>query len=102
MILSRLFHHPRWWLALFAIFLAAPSLNASEPVIRTLDIRGLRIGGSTTLTIDGDHLGKAPRLLFRLPRRKRSSQEPRPRRQATVRRYPWPTRLSRAITICAW
>ncbi len=49
------------WLVLI---LAASPLSAAEPSLRTLDIRGLRIGGTTTLTIDGDDLGKTPRLLL--------------------------------------
>ena len=64
MIFSRLFHHPRWWLILLAFSLAIPSLRASEPAIRNLDIRGLRIGGTTTLVLDGDNLGKMPRLFL--------------------------------------
>lgn len=36
----------------------------AEPAIRSLDVRGLKIGGTTTLTIDGDDLGKEPRLLL--------------------------------------
>jgi hypothetical protein len=51
--------------ALFVIFCAAfPALRAAEPVIRNLDVRGLRVGGTTTLIIDGDDLGAAPRLLL--------------------------------------
>jgi len=47
-------------LPLLAIFCCAffPTvLAAVEPSIRALDIRGLTIGGTTTLTIDGDDLG---------------------------------------------
>lgn len=43
---------------------AAPTLRAAEPTLRNLDIRGLKIAGTTTLTIDGDDLGKTPRLLL--------------------------------------
>src|SRR5437879_2930394 len=50
-----------------AALLAASPLLAAEPTIRTIDIRGLKIGGATTLTIDGDDLGKAPRLLLPFP-----------------------------------
>jgi hypothetical protein len=51
--------------AVFMIFCAASSaLTAAEPVIRNLDVRGLRVGGTTTLIIDGDDLGAAPRLLL--------------------------------------
>ena len=35
--------------------------------MRALDVRGLKIGGTTTLTIDGDDLGKTPRLLVPFP-----------------------------------
>lgn len=41
-----------------------PALGAPEPVISSLDIRGMRIGGNTSLTLDGDQFGKAPRLLL--------------------------------------
>ena len=51
--------------AVFVIFCAAScALTAAEPVIRNVDVRGLRIGGTTTLIIDGDDLGAAPRLLL--------------------------------------
>ncbi|MBI2804404.1 MAG: hypothetical protein HYX68_05395 [Planctomycetes bacterium] len=50
---------------MFATF--SPSASAVEPTLRTLDLRGLQIGGTTTLTIDGDDLGKAPRLLLPFP-----------------------------------
>ena len=43
--------------------LAAP-LCAAEPTVRNVNVRGLQIGGTTTLTIDGDDLGKAPKLLL--------------------------------------
>jgi hypothetical protein len=64
MISFRFSHPARCWLALLAFSLAASSLCAAEPVIRNLDVRGLRVGGTTTLAIDGDDLGKAPRLLL--------------------------------------
>ncbi len=49
-----------------ACLLACP-LHAIEPTLRTLDIRGLRVGGTVTLTIDGDDLGKTPRLVLPFP-----------------------------------
>ncbi|MBI1830680.1 MAG: hypothetical protein HYR84_04430, partial [Planctomycetes bacterium] len=49
--------------ALFCLAISA-TICAAEPVIRNLDVRGVRIGGATTLTIDGDDLGKSPRLLL--------------------------------------
>jgi hypothetical protein len=49
------------------LVLTAPvALAAAEPAIRNLDIRGLSVGGMTTITIDGDELGLAPRLLLPL------------------------------------
>jgi hypothetical protein len=60
------FRQARWCLALI-VFLAASGLDAAEPAIRNLDIRGLRVGGTTTLVIDGDDLGTAPRLLLPFP-----------------------------------
>src|SRR4051812_27508644 len=50
--------------AIMASCWPAPLVNAAEPTVRNLDIRGLRVGGTTTLVIDGDDLGKAPRLLL--------------------------------------
>src|SRR5262245_13104437 len=47
---------------LAAIF--AGGLRAVEPAIRNVNIRGLQLGGSTSLVIDGDDLGKEPRLLL--------------------------------------
>lgn len=45
-------------LALAALSTFAPSsVRAVEPSIRSVDIRGLTIGGTTTLVIDGDDLG---------------------------------------------
>jgi len=44
-------------------FVPAP-LHAAQPALRTLEVRGLQVGAKTTLVLDGDELGKAPRLLF--------------------------------------
>src|SRR5207247_8570151 len=49
---------------LLILGIACPVLRAAEPTIRNLDVRGLRVGGTTTLVIDGDDLGKTPRLLL--------------------------------------
>src|SRR4051794_3625547 len=49
------------WLAFLAFL---PAAEAAEPVVRNLNVRGLQIGGTTTLVIDGDDLGKEPRLLL--------------------------------------
>jgi hypothetical protein len=38
--------------------------SAAEPAIRNVSVRGLQVGGTTTLTVDGDDLGIAPRLLL--------------------------------------
>jgi len=40
---------------------------AGEPSIRNLDLRGLQIGSTTTLSIDGDDFGPAPKLLLPFP-----------------------------------
>ncbi len=45
----------------------ATTAHAAEPAIRNVNIRGLQIGGTTTLVIDGDDLGKNPGLLFSFP-----------------------------------
>ncbi|MBW3539315.1 MAG: hypothetical protein KY476_03525 [Planctomycetes bacterium] len=40
---------------------------AAEPAIRAVSIRGLRIGATTTLTVDGSNLVPEPRLLAAFP-----------------------------------
>jgi hypothetical protein len=60
---------PRSFLApLFSLLCAlcvsvVPS-SAGEPTVRNLAIRGLRVGGTTTLVLDGDEFGASPRLLL--------------------------------------
>lgn len=50
---------------LAACFWALPSLLlAVEPAIRNVNLRGIQIGGTTTLVIDGDDFGKTPTLLL--------------------------------------
>ncbi len=49
-------------------------LHAAEPTLRNLNVRGLQIGGTTTITVEGDDLGKAPRLL--LPLRAKQKLKP--------------------------
>ena len=47
--------------------LTSPAL-AGEPTLRNLNLRGVEIGAATTVVVDGDELGTAPRLFFPLPR----------------------------------
>ncbi len=57
-------------LLLLAAFASLPgNLRATEPSIRNLALRGLQIGGTTTLVVDGDDFGTAPRLLLPFPAR---------------------------------
>ncbi len=56
-----------FFLPMLAICFSASPASAGEPTLRTLDIRGLSIGGAATLTVDGDDLGKAPRLVLPFP-----------------------------------
>ena len=51
-------------LLVIALLMAEPALLAAEPAVRNVDVRGLRIGGTTTIVVDGDDLGTAPRLLL--------------------------------------
>ena len=51
---------------LFCLFLTAP-LAAAEPTIRNVSVRGLQVGATTALVIDGDDLGKSPKLLLPFP-----------------------------------
>jgi hypothetical protein len=53
-----------WFVLLGA---TAARLHAIEPEVRNFNVRGLQVGGTTTLTIDGDDLGTAPRLLLPFP-----------------------------------
>ncbi|MSS99884.1 MAG: hypothetical protein EXS29_01035, partial [Pedosphaera sp.] len=58
-------HRSLFALALGAM-LAAP-LSAAPPEVRSVDIRGLRISGTNTLTFDGANLLPNPRLLTTVP-----------------------------------
>src|SRR5438093_4328668 len=51
-------------IAALIVWTAFSSIDAAEPTIRNLDVRGLRVGGATTLVIDGDDLGTTPKLLL--------------------------------------
>lgn len=59
----------RWSLALlvFAACGTPAPLGATEPAIRNLSVRGLQVGGTTTLVVDGEALGTAPRLMLPFP-----------------------------------
>src|SRR5260370_8807469 len=55
-------------LILLAAFTAfSGNLRAGEPTVRNVSLRGLQIGGSTPLIVDGDDFGTAPRLLLPFP-----------------------------------
>jgi hypothetical protein len=54
-------------LACLILLVAASATRAAEPTVRNVSVRGLQVGGTTALTIDGDDLGKAPRLLLPFP-----------------------------------
>jgi hypothetical protein len=47
-----------------AILLLPLLALAAEPAVRAVDVRGLQVGGTTTIVIDGDDLGVMPRLLL--------------------------------------
>ncbi len=47
-----------------AILLLPLLALAAEPTVRAVDVRGLQISGTTTIIVDGDDLGVAPRLLL--------------------------------------
>jgi hypothetical protein len=51
-------------LAALVVIICAASAGATEPGIRGVTVRGLQVGGTTTLTVEGDDLGAAPRLLL--------------------------------------
>src|SRR5215470_17701953 len=54
-------------LVLCVVAWGAADLQAVEPEIRNLNVRGLQIGGTTTLVLDGEALGTTPRLLLPFP-----------------------------------
>jgi hypothetical protein len=58
----------RWSLLALVAWMPV-AIHAGEPAIRNLALRGLQIGGTTTLVVDGDDLGTAPRLLLPFPAR---------------------------------
>ncbi len=50
------------------LLLLLPALvSAAEPTVRDVTVRGLQIGGTTTLTITGDDFGASPKLLLPFP-----------------------------------
>lgn len=54
-------------LGAFLLALCGSTADAAEPAIASINLRGLQIGGTTTLTVDGSDLGAHPRLLFSFP-----------------------------------
>lgn len=54
-------------LVLPMLLVGAASLSAGEPVLRNVNLRGLQVGGTTTIVCDGDEFGQAPRLLLPFP-----------------------------------
>src|SRR5262245_23477583 len=52
------------FLAVLVFLLAALRLTAAEPTVRDVNVRGLKTNGTTTITVSGDELGKAPKLLL--------------------------------------
>lgn len=49
---------------IIALVALAPLARATEPSIRNIHLRGLQVGGTTTIVVDGDDLGAAPKLLL--------------------------------------
>lgn len=58
-----------------AMFLLTPLANAAAPNITNLSLRGLQIGGTTTVTIQGSDLLPAPRLIVGIPIEKQAVVE---------------------------
>jgi hypothetical protein len=54
-------------LLVFSASFACAPLEATEPTIRNLNVRGLQVGGTTTVIVDGDDLTLSPRLLLPFP-----------------------------------
>jgi hypothetical protein len=53
-------HFPAVVLFIFAVV----PRSTPEPTLRDVNVRGLRTNGTTTITVSGDDLGKAPKLLL--------------------------------------
>ena len=51
-------------LLIVSILILVLQTKAAEPLVRSIDIRGLQLGKTTTITMDGDGFGKAPKLLL--------------------------------------
>ena len=47
--------------------LGGPFAPAGEPTLSNLNIRGLQLGGTTSLVVSGDEFGTAPKLLLPFP-----------------------------------
>jgi hypothetical protein len=52
------------FLAVALLIFAAVPRSTPEPTVRDVNVRGLKINGTTTVTVTGDDLGKAPKLLL--------------------------------------
>src|SRR5690242_7832762 len=48
--------------------LLSDSASAAEPAVRNVNVRGLQVGGTTAITIEGDDLGKLPLPFMPLPK----------------------------------
>jgi hypothetical protein len=57
----------RFLVVFSSLCLCASVVQSSEPSLRNLSLRGLQIAGKTTVVVDGDELGAAPRLLLPFP-----------------------------------
>lgn len=54
-------------LVVIALAIAPQDATAVEPGLRDINLRGLEVGGTTTLVVDGDDLGMTPKLLLPFP-----------------------------------
>ncbi|MDA1162592.1 MAG: hypothetical protein O3B13_05795 [Planctomycetota bacterium] len=77
-------------LALAAVVLAVASELSAAPVINSLTVRGLQVGGTTTIRIDGSDLLPNPRLLMSVPIA-----------QQTLKPNPTATRIEFDVTLAA-
>jgi hypothetical protein len=55
---------PRFLGSCVLLLTLAASAPAAEPILRNVNIRGLQVGATTAIALDGDGFGKAPRLLL--------------------------------------
>lgn len=61
------FHWSISTLVALSVVLRPTATSSAEPNVRALSVHGLQVGGTTTLTVEGDELTTSPKLLLPFP-----------------------------------